>query len=88
MQNKKIFQWNNVPFKTWEYQKQTEMKHRVFSYYLPIWFQILGKRNKNLNYIDGFGGIGAYHKGKDIKEKKYISNCFGSREGYKRNRKR
>ena len=78
MQNKKTLQWHNIPFKTWEYQKQTEMKHRVFSYYLPLWLQILSSTNKNLNYFDGFGGIGAYHTDEDIKKNKYVSNCFGS----------
>lgn len=75
---KKILEWNNVPFKTWGYEKQTEMKHRVFSYYLPLWLRILGSANKNLNYVDGFGGIGAYHIDKDIRQGKYVSNCFGS----------
>lgn len=78
MQNKKIFKWDNVPFETWEYEKQTEMKHKVFSYYLPLWLQILSSNNKNLNYIDGFGGIGAYHVDEDIKKNKYSSDCFGS----------
>lgn len=68
--------WPNVPFKTWQYQGQTEMKHRVFSYYLPIWLHILGSYSNNLNYVDGFGGIGAYHTDKDVKE--YHSNSFGS----------
>ncbi|MDP3057528.1 MAG: three-Cys-motif partner protein TcmP [bacterium] len=70
--------WNNVPFKTWEYEEQTKMKHRVLSYYFPQWLQILGKWNKGLNYIDGFGGIGAYHTKKDIEANKYLSNNFGS----------
>lgn len=70
--------WNNVPFKTWSYQKQTHMKHKVFGYYLPMWLNILGKWNGNLNYIDGFGGIGAYHTEEDVKKNEYISNYFGS----------
>jgi len=78
MKNKQTVSWNNVPFETWKYKKQTQMKHKVFCYYLPVWLQILGSVNKNLNYIDGFGGIGAYHTYKDIKKKEYISDCFGS----------
>lgn len=78
MSKEKPKSWDNIPFETWEYEKQTEMKHRVFSYYLPLWMQILSSNNKNFNYVDGFGGIGAYHTEKDIKEKEYISNCFGS----------
>ena len=70
--------WDNVPFKTWKYEKQTEMKHKVFSYYMPIWLQVLNKWNKNLNYIDGFGGIGAYHNDEDLKSNNYISNKYGS----------
>ena len=70
--------WNNVSFKTWEYEEQTKMKHKVLSYYFPQWLQILGKWNKSLNYIDGFGGIGAYHIKKDIEANKYLSNNFGS----------
>jgi len=78
MPKKETRSWNNVPFKTWKYEGQTKMKHKVFSYYLPIWCRILGVYNKNLNYVDGFGGIGAYHIDKDVKKSKYISDCFGS----------
>lgn len=78
MLKKKTVSWSNVPFKTWEYGGQTKMKHKVFGYYLPIWCRILGMHSKNLNYVDGFGGIGAYHTDKDVKKNKYISDCFGS----------
>jgi len=77
MGSPKLQSWNNVPFKTWEYQDQTEMKHKVFSYYLPLWLQILGTFSNKLNYIDGFGGIGAYHSSLD-KNGTYLSNQFGS----------
>lgn len=78
MTKRKSISWNNVFFRTRGYEKQTEMKHKVFSYYLPIWFQILGRWNENLNYIDGFGRIGAYHTIEDIKKNKYISDNYGS----------
>lgn len=70
--------WSNVSFKTWAYKKQTEMKHQFLKDYVPTWLQILGKFNKKLNYIDGFGGIGAYHVYQDLAIGKYISNNFGS----------
>ena len=50
MSKEKPKSWDNIPFETWEYEKQTEMKHRVFSYYLPLWMQILSSNNKNFNY--------------------------------------
>jgi three-Cys-motif partner protein len=46
-------------FETWEYEEQTKMKHSVVSKYLDLYFTIVGKWN-NLNYVDGFSGIGAY----------------------------
>ncbi len=49
--------------KTWEYEEQTKAKHFVFADYIDKWIMIVGKYNK-LNYIDGFGGIGAYHNEK------------------------
>lgn len=49
----------DLPFKTWEYEEQTKTKHFVFADYIDKWIKIVGKYNK-LNYIDGFGGIGAY----------------------------
>src|SRR4030042_468505 len=48
-----------LPFKTWDYKDQTKMKHQVFNDYIDKWIKIVGKFHK-LNYIDGFGGIGAY----------------------------
>ncbi|MDD3487685.1 MAG: three-Cys-motif partner protein TcmP [Candidatus Moranbacteria bacterium] len=48
-----------IPFETWEYKDQTKMKHQVFNDYIDKWIKIVGKYHK-LNYIDGFGGIGAY----------------------------
>jgi len=48
-----------LPFKTWEYKEQTKAKHEVFNDYIDKWIKIVGAYNK-LNYIDGFGGIGAY----------------------------
>jgi three-Cys-motif partner protein len=60
MPKKEFKTWDNLPFKTWPYEEQTEMKHKVFGDYFDKWAQILGK-NHPLNYIDGFGGWGAYH---------------------------
>lgn len=71
-------EWENVPFKTWAYQEQTAMKHNAIAYYLPVWLKILGSWHKNLNFIDGFGGVGAYHTQNDIKNGEYTSNKFGS----------
>lgn len=71
-------EWNNIPFKTWGYEGQTEMKHKAFSYYLPLWLRILGTFHGNLNFVDGFGGIGAYHTDKDKEEDAYKSNNYGS----------
>ncbi len=70
--------WANVPYETWPYEAQTEMKHKVLKYYLPIWAKILGTFSDGLNYIDGFGGIGAYHTDEDIAQNLYNSNNYGS----------
>lgn len=70
--------WKNVPFKTWKYKEQTRKKHEVIQYYFPQWLRILGSWNKKVNYIDGFGGIGAYHNLKDIEQMEYHSKCYGS----------
>ena len=78
MKQEKLKSWRNIPYKTWKYQKQTEMKHKVFSYYLPQWLSILGKLHKNLNYVDGFCGLGAYHTDEDIKSGECLSENFGS----------
>lgn len=48
-----------LPFKTWKYEEQTKAKHQTFNDYIDKWIKIVGAYNK-LNYIDGFGGIGAY----------------------------
>lgn len=50
---------DKLPFKTWAYEEQTKIKHKVFEDYFDKWVKILGKYNK-LNYLDGFGGCGAY----------------------------
>ena len=47
-------------FETWDYQEQTKRKHLVFEDYFDKWIKILGKY-KSLNYIDCFGGLGAYN---------------------------
>lgn len=49
----------DLPFEAWGYEEQTKTKHFVFADYIDKWIKIVGKYNK-LNYIDGFGGIGAY----------------------------
>lgn len=51
-----------LPFKTWPYEEQTMMKHKVFQDYFDRWVKILGKYSP-LNYVDGFGGCGAYSTG-------------------------
>lgn len=61
---------SQLPFDAWDYEEQTKMKHKVFEDYIDKWIKIVGKYNK-LNYIDGFGGIGAY---KDTDG----SICYGS----------
>lgn len=53
---------DNLPFKTWEYQEQTKIKHLVLSGYLDKWFTIVGRYHA-LTYIDGFSGVGAYKDG-------------------------
>lgn len=78
MKQIKTKEWANVLFKTLPYEKQTQMKHQVLKYYFPQWLQILSSWNNNINYIDGFGGIGAYHTDDDIKTGLYGSNNFGS----------
>jgi len=52
-----------LPFKTWKYEEQTKIKHQVFADYFDKWVKILGHANP-LNYIDCFGGKGAYKDGK------------------------
>jgi len=48
-----------LPFETWVYEEQTKNKHKVFEDYFDKWVKIIGKNNP-FNYIDGFGGCGAY----------------------------
>ena len=45
----------------WNYEAQTKMKHLIFEDYFDKFVKILGKYHK-LNYIDGFGGCGAYYE--------------------------
>jgi len=59
-----------LPFETWNYEGQTKAKHEVFNDYIDKWIKIVGAYNK-LNYIDGFGGIGAY---KDTNGKMYYGS--------------
>ncbi|MCF8307419.1 MAG: three-Cys-motif partner protein TcmP [Bacteroidales bacterium] len=75
--NNSTIKWPNVNFVTWPYQKQTEIKHTLLKKYLPVWLSILGKYS-GVNYLDGFGGLGAYHNSDDIAAGKYISKNFGS----------
>lgn len=50
-------------FTAWYYEEQTKMKHKVFEDYFDKWVKILGKYY-NLNYVDGFAGIGTYYDNK------------------------
>ena len=70
--------WTNVPYKTWKYGKQTEMKHKVLGDYFCVWSTMLSLRSGGVNFIDGFAGIGAYHTEDDIKKGEYTSKNFGS----------
>jgi three-Cys-motif partner protein len=45
-----------------DYREQTQVKHEILAAYLAPYFRIVGKNNKNLLYIDGFAGPGAYTK--------------------------
>lgn len=71
-------EWPNVDFFTWKYEKQTEMKHLVLFHYIKPWAEIRSSGYKCLNYIDGFGGAGAYHTEEDLKAGIYRSNNYGS----------
>ncbi len=75
---KKQKRWSNVDFFTWKYAKQTEMKHKVLFHYLAPWAEIRSTGNKCLNYIDGFGGAGAYHTEEDLNAGIYKSSSYGS----------
>lgn len=70
--------WDNVEYKTLRYKKQTQMKHQILSKYLKALTAIRGMYYSGIFYIDGFGGIGAYHTEHDLKEKEYLSRFFGS----------
>ena len=79
--------YQDCDFFMWNYEPQTKMKHLIFEDYFDKFVKILGKYY-NLNYIDGFGGCGAYYEqssnklfygspilaGKDIKFKNPLSN--------------
>ncbi len=54
-----------LPFKTWEYEEQTKIKHLVFADYFDKWVKIVGSAQP-LNYFDCFGGKGAYKEGEKI----------------------
>lgn len=43
----------------WEYEEQTQMKHKVLGAYSKIWISKLGSRSDTL-FIDCHGGCGAY----------------------------
>jgi len=43
-----------------EYREQTRVKHEILSAYLPAFYHILKRRNKNLLYVDAFAGRGTY----------------------------
>jgi len=45
-----------------DYRAQTQVKHEILAVYREPYFQIVGKTNKNLIYIDGFAGPGTYTK--------------------------
>ena len=51
--------YQDLDFFLWPYEEQTKIKHFVFKEYFNVWVKKLGKFH-NLNYIDGFGGCGAY----------------------------
>lgn len=71
-------EWKNVNYTTWHYEEQTKLKHSLLKHYIPTWFSILGKYNERLNYIDCFGGHGAYHNEEDLSKEEYDSKNFGS----------
>jgi three-Cys-motif partner protein len=45
-----------------DYRAQTEVKHNILEDYLLPYFQIVGKANDTLLYVDGFAGPGSYRK--------------------------
>ena len=47
----------------WEIDPHTKVKHEILRRYLGAWFAILGKDNRQINYVDGFCGPGCYKGG-------------------------
>ncbi|MCI0357603.1 MAG: three-Cys-motif partner protein TcmP [Planctomycetaceae bacterium] len=45
-----------------DYRRQTQAKHDILEAYLPSYFHILKRWEKNLLFIDGFAGRGTYTK--------------------------
>jgi three-Cys-motif partner protein len=45
-----------------DYRNQTRVKHEILDAYLDPYFQIVGSKNPDLLYIDGFAGRGSYTK--------------------------
>lgn len=45
-----------------DYREQTRIKHEILTAYLPAYYHILKRRNRNLVFIDGFAGPGTYLK--------------------------
>ena len=43
----------------------TQAKHLILKRYLDRWFPILGKKERAINYIDGFAGPGEYQSGEE-----------------------
>ncbi|MDQ1280373.1 MAG: hypothetical protein QG670_1636 [Thermoproteota archaeon] len=60
-----MIELDRLPFETKDYEEQTEIKHKVFREYFDKWVKILGSAHK-LNYVDGFAGLGAYHKNEKV----------------------
>lgn len=70
--------WSNVKYRTDLYEKQTEVKHKFLENYLQVWMYMMCSYHGRLNYIDGFGGTGAYHVETDVEANEYKSKNFGS----------
>jgi three-Cys-motif partner protein len=49
----------------WPLEPHTGAKHEILKRYLDRWFPIVGKKFKQLNYIDGFAGPGKYSTGEE-----------------------
>ena len=55
-----------IPNETlWRLEPHTVGKHRVLKSYLDAWLPIMGKRNRQILFIDGFAGPGKYKAGED-----------------------